>query len=483
MTDKETEFVKEITSKSEDFSQWYVDVIRKTELADYSTIKGCMVIRPYGFALWENIKAGLDKRIKASGHENAYFPLFIPESFLNKEAEHVKGFAPEVAWVTHGGNQKLEERLAIRPTSEAIICSMYAKWIRSWRDLPILINQWSNVVRWEKVTRFFLRTTEFLWQEGHTAHRTYEEAQEETLKMLDIYQDFVENDLAIPVIPGVKTEQEKFAGADKTYSIEALMSDGKALQAATSHNLGQHFAKVFDIKFLDEDQQEKFVWQTSWGLSSRIIGALIMTHGDDSGLIMPPRVAPIQVIIIPILYEKTKAEVLQKTEELSAQLKIHFRVKADTRDEYTPGWKYNEWEMKGVPIRLEIGPRDIKNKQAVLVRRDTREKVIVKEEELPATIENLLVDIQNNLLQRAEEFRENNTYLASDMEEFEKIIGEKRGFIKAYWCGGSECENKIKERTSATIRCIPLSAEEDGKGNCIYCGKEDGTIAYFARAY
>jgi prolyl-tRNA synthetase len=481
--EKDIEFVKEITSKEKDFSQWYVDVVRKTELADYTTIKGCMVIRPYGYGLWENMQAGLDRRIKETGHKNAYFPLFIPESLLKKEAEHVKGFAPELAWVTEGGSQKLEERLAIRPTSEAIICSLYSKWVRSWRDLPILINQWVNIVRWEKVTRLFLRTTEFLWQEGHTAHKNEQEAEGETLKILNqVYRDYIENDLAIPVIVGRKTEKEKFAGALHTYTLEALMTDGKVLQAGTSHNLGQNFAKAFNIKYLDEDQQEKYVWQTSWGTTTRLIGALVMVHGDDRGLNLPPKVAPVQVIIIPIMFDKTKKEVRNKAEDIITILKKDFRVEIDGRDEFTPGWKFNEWEMKGVPLRLEIGPKDLAKGQVMVVRRDTGEKMAVKEEKLIETVEKLLNNIQENLFNKAKSFLQKNIREVSDYNKFKEIIEKKRGLIKTYWCGNKDCEDKIKEETKASIRCIPFEQEE-ASGKCIYCGKESSTLVYFARAY
>jgi len=442
-----------------------------------------MVIRPYGYGLWENMQAGLDKRIKKTGHKNAYFPLFIPESLLKKEAEHVKGFAPEVAWVTYGGSQKLEERMAVRPTSEAIICSLYSKWVRSWRDLPILLNQWVNIVRWEKVTRLFLRTTEFLWQEGHTAHKTEQEAEEETLKILkEVYQDYIEDDLAIPVIVGRKTEKEKFAGALHTYTLEALMSDGKMLQAGTSHNLGQNFAKAFNIKYLDEDQQEKYVWQTSWGTTTRLVGALVMVHGDERGLKLPPKVAPVQVIIVPIMFDKTKKEVLEKAESIRTILKKDFRVEIDTRDGYTPGWKFNEWEMRGVPLRLEIGPKDIAQGQVMLVRRDIGEKMAVKEEKLAETVKELLDSIQENLFTRAKKFLEENIRETSDYIEFKKIIEKQRGLIKTYWCGSEDCEDKIKEETKASIRCIPFE-QEKASGKCIYCGKESSTLVYFARAY
>jgi len=478
---KEAEFVEAIVDKSKDFSRWYTDVVIKAQLADYSPIKGCMVIRPYGYALWEKVQSLLDARIKATGHQNAYFPLFVPESLLAKEAEHVKGFSPEVAWVTEAGKEKLEERLAIRPTSEAIICSMYAKWIDSWRDLPVLINQWANVVRWEKVTRLFLRTTEFLWQEGHTAHRTEEEAEEEALKMLGVYKDFIENDLAIPVLTGEKTEREKFAGALRTYSLEALMTDGKALQVGTSHNLGQRFAKVFNITFQDMDGRRKYVWQTSWGVSTRLIGAIIMTHGDDSGLILPPKIAPIRVIIIPIWgREEEKKIVAPRVEEVERLLKVAYGVEVDWRSEYTPGWKFNEWELKGVSLRLEIGPKDVAKKQVVLVRRDTREKEFVPEEKVAQRVGVLLDEIQADLFKRAKKFRDDNTRSASSIDEMEAILSEHRGFILAPWCDSPDCEEKVKEKTMATIRCIPLGERQAGK--CVACGKR-GWVVYFSRAY
>lgn len=482
---EEKEFVKELTPKSEDFSEWYVDVVRKAELADYTNLKGCMVIKPYGFELWENIREALDKRIKATGHKNAYFPLFVPESLLKKEAEHVEGFAPQVAWVTMGGDEELEERLAIRPTSEAIICSIYAKWIQSYRDLPVLINQWANVVRWEKVTRLFLRTTEFLWQEGHTCHRTEEEAEEETLKMLGVYREFMETELALATITGRKTESEKFAGALRTYCVEALMGDGKALQAGTSHNLGQHFARVFDIKFLDEDQKEKYVWQTSWGVSTRLIGAVVMAHGDDYGLQLPPRIAPIQAVIVPIFFGSGKDVVRQKAEEIAAQLKASgIRVEADLREVYTPGWKFNFWELKGVPLRIEVGPRDIQQQKVVVVRRDTREKINVAETELVDKLQSLLVDYQAALLNRSKAFVKENTHHIDNYEEFKQVIEEKRGFIVSPWCGNSACEEKIKEETKATIRCIPLDDEREPLGKrCIACNTPAQWRVYFARAY
>ncbi len=482
MVDKE-QFVSEITPKSEDFSRWYIDVVRKAELADYSPVKGCMVIRPYGYALWENSRDGLDRRLKETEHQNAYFPLFIPESFLKKEAEHVEGFAPQVAWITQGGEEKLEERLAVRPTSEAIICSMYSKWIRSWRDLPLLINQWANVVRWEKVTRLFLRTTEFLWQEGHTVHATEKEAEEEALKILDIYTNFVEEDLAIPVVKGIKSESEKFAGALRTYCIEALMSDGKALQAGTSHNLGQHFSKAFDIKFEDKDQQIKYAWQTSWGVSTRLIGALIMTHGDDSGLIIPPVVAPIQVVIIPIPAKDWETKVLPKAKKILEDLKhAGIRAKLDDRESYTPGWKFSDWEMRGVPIRIEIGLKDVAKNQVIIVRRDTREKSPLNMDNLSPKIATLLEEMHNSLFKHASDFKEKNTYYIETYKEFKEILKNKGGFLVSYWCGDKQCEAKIKEETKATIRCIPFEQNED-EGKCIFCGKSSKTKAYFAKAY
>jgi prolyl-tRNA synthetase len=478
----EKEFVKEVTPQKVDFSQWYLDLVLKTELMDYAPVKGCMAIRPYGYAIWENMQHLLDKRIKATGHKNAYFPVFIPQSLLEKEAEHVEGFAPEVALVTHGGNEKLAEPLVIRPTSEAIICSMYAKWIQSWRDLPLLINQWCNVVRWEKNTRPFLRTSEFLWQEGHTVHSTAEEAEDEALKMLDVYKDFVENELAVPVISGIKTEREKFAGALRTYTIEALMADGKALQAGTSHNLGQHFAKGFEITFLDKDKQLKYAWQTSWGVSTRLIGAMIMVHGDDRGLKIPPRVAPVQVVVVPIITKKKRDEVLQRCRELLEELPAEVRVELDDREGYSAGWKFNEWEMKGVPLRLELGPRDIEAGGVSAVRRDNGEKSFIKSEDIPGQIMVLLKDIQDNLFRQALEFRENNTRGVNSYEEFQQMLDEKKGLFQAFWCGDQHCEEEIKNDTRATIRCIPFG-KEDEKGPCLFCGREGGKMVYLARSY
>src|SRR5258706_2903605 len=417
--DKADSFVTEITPRSQDFSKWYLDVVRRAELADYSPVKGCMVIRPYGYAIWEVIQKALDTRIKATGHVNAYFPLFIPESLLNKEAEHVEGFAPQVAYVTHGGGEELEEKLVVRPTSEAIIGTMYAKWVQSWRDLPILINQWANVVRWEKVTRPFLRTTEFLWQEGHTAHETEAEAEAETRMILDLYKETVETEMAVPVVEGRKSESEKFAGALRTYSIEALMGDGRALQAGTSHNLGQNFAKAFDITFQARDKSVQHVWGTSWGMTTRLVGAAIMVHGDDSGLVLPPRVAPYQVVIVPIARGNCQETVLPKPREIQQQLIAGgVRVTLDDRDAYTPGWKFAEWELRGVPLRLEIGPKDLEKSQVLVARRDTREKLGVPMDGLVARVKELLDDVQKTLLQKALAFREEHTQRTASYDEF-----------------------------------------------------------------
>lgn len=482
---KDERFVKQITPKSEDFSGWYVEIIQKAELADYAPIKGMMVIRPYGFAIWENIQSLIDKRIKETGHSNAYFPLFIPESFLRKEAEHLEGFAPEVAWVTHGGKEELEERLAVRPTSEAIIGNMYAKWIKSWRDLPLLINQWANIVRWEKVTRPFLRTTEFLWQEGHTAHETLEEAQKETLMILSLYKESMETDLAIPVLSGRKSERERFAGALETYAVEGLMSDGKALQMGTSHNLGQNFSKVFNIRFEDQNQNLQYVWQTSWGVSTRLIGALVMAHGDNSGLRLPPRVAPIQAVIIPISIGKWKENVLPTAKKIEVELKEKgLRIKLDPREEYTPGWKFSEWEMRGVPLRIEIGPKDIEKKQVIAVRRDTGNKESISLPSLSTRLPELLDEVQKNIFEQALKFQQENTHDVRSFADFKAVMEQKRGFIRAFWCGSSDCEEKIKEETMATIRVIPLGQDKkNSKGKCVLCQKAAETIAVFARAY
>ncbi len=477
--------VKNITPKSEDFSKWYIELIRKAELADYAPMKGMMIIRPYGFALWENIQSLLDRRFKETGHVNAYFPLFIPESYLKKEAEHVKGFAPEVAWVTQGGSDELEERLAVRPTSEAIIGPMYSKWIKSYRDLPVLINQWANIVRWEKVTRPFLRTTEFLWQEGHTVHETADEAQEETLKILSLYKEFSETELAIPVLAGRKSEAEKFAGAHMTYAIEGLMSDGKALQMGTTHNLGQHFAKAFNIRYEDRVQNLQYAWQTSWGVSTRLVGAVVMVHGDDSGLVFPPNIAPDQVIIVPIAIGNWKETVLPVSRSIEARLKARgIRVRLDAREEFTPGWKFSEHEMRGVPLRIEIGPRDLKQDQVVFVRRDNAVKENVPLSSLEERVPRDLADIQKSLFAKALKFREDNTRDVEDYGEFKEIVESRRGFLKSVWCGNPDCEDRIKSETMATIRIISMDEIDNLLAKpCIVCGAKGSAVAYFARAY
>jgi len=477
--------LKEITPRSQDFSQWYLDVVLKAELADYGPVKGCMIIRPYGYAVWEAMQADMDRRIKETGHVNAYFPLFIPKSFLEKEKAHVEGFSPECAWVTIGGGEELDEPLAIRPTSEAMICSMYAKWVRSWRDLPVLINQWSNVVRWEKVTRPFLRTTEFLWQEGHTLHATAEEAEEETLRMLQVYRSFCEETLAMPVLWGRKSESEKFAGALRTYAIEALMGDGKALQAGTSHNLGQHFATAYGIEFLDKDQQRALPWSTSWGTSTRNIGGLVMTHGDDSGLILPPRVAPYQVVIVPIPPRKGdwNEAVLPKAREVRAALRgAGVRVHLDDRDQHQPGFKYADWEMRGAPLRLEIGPKDIEKGQAVLVRRDSREKAFLPLGGLAEAVKVRLETFQADLLARARKFVADNTTRVETYDEFKQVMADKRGFLLAGWCEDAACEAAIKQETKATVRVIPIEGDA-AAGGCVRCGKPSPREVYFAQAY
>ena len=475
-------FVTEITARSADFSQWYLDVVRRAELADYSPVRGCMVIRPYGYAIWELIQQALDVRIKATGHVNAYFPLFIPESLLRKEAEHVEGFSPQVAYVTHGGGEELEEKLVVRPTSEAIIGTMYAKWVQGWRDLPILINQWANVVRWEKVTRPFLRTTEFLWQEGHTAHETEEEAEEETLKILDLYEDVCESILAMPIVKGGKSDSEKFAGALRTYSIEGLMGDGRALQAGTSHNLGQNFAKAFDITFQARDKSVQYVWGTSWGVSTRLVGGVIMTHGDDSGLVLPPLVAPYQVVIVPIGRDNWRETVLPPAREIQKELAAAgIRVTLDERDE-RPGWKFSEWELRGVPLRLEIGPKDIEKSQVLLARRDTREKVAAPRLGLPARVRVLLTDVHRNLFERALKFREEHTQRVDSYGAFKESMDGRPGFVIASWCGSAECEAQIKTDTQATIRIMPLKAPAPSNG-CIRCDNPAKAEAWFAKAY
>jgi len=474
----------EVTPQSQDFGRWYIDVVRRAELADYSPVKGCMVIRPYGYAIWELMQQALDRRFKATGHVNAYFPLFIPESLLMKEAQHVKGFAPQVAWVTQGGNEVLEERLVVRPTSETIIGTMYAKWIHSWRDLPVLINQWANVVRWEKVTRLFLRTTEFLWQEGHTAHETAEEAEEETRRMLAVYKDFAEVELAMPVVDGLKTESEKFAGAERTYSIEALMRDGRALQAGTSHNLGQNFAKVFDITFQARDKSVQYVYGTSWGVSTRMIGGVIMTHGDDGGLILPPRIAPYQVVIVPIPRGNWRETVLPRAQAIRQELEGRgVRVMLDDRDTQTPGWKFNEWEMRGVPLRLEIGPKDIEKSQVVLARRDTREKSFTPMEGLATQVASMLESIQRALFDRALAFRSEHTTETDSYDEFKQIMDGRPGFVISPWCGSAACEADVKAETQATIRNIPFTSAPAAGKKCVKCGGDATVHAWFAKAY
>ncbi len=472
--------VKEITSMEQDFAQWYTDVVLKSELIDYTSVKGCMVIRPYGYAIWENIQHILDGMFKETGHENVCMPMFIPESLLQKEKDHVEGFAPEVAWVTYGGSEKLEERLCVRPTSETLFCDHYKNIIQSWRDLPKLYNQWVSVVRWEKTTRPFLRSREFLWQEGHTIHATAEEAKEETVRMLNVYAEFCEKYLAMPVIKGIKTEKERFAGAEETYTIEALMHDGKALQSGTSHYFGDGFAKAFDIQYTDKENKLSFPHQTSWGVTTRLIGAVIMTHGDDNGLVLPPAVAPKQVMIIPIAQHKEG--VLDKADQLYERLRKSVRVGVDKSDN-TPGWKFAEYEMKGVPVRLEIGPKDIENNQCVLVRRDSGEKKFVSLDNLESEISALLSDITANLYKKAVERRENMTYEAKDIDEIKTIADTKPGFIKALWCGDRECEDKLKEVAGISSRCMPFGMQDGVSGKCVCCGKPAYKLVYWGKAY
>ena len=471
--------------KSENFSEWYTQVILKSELADYAPVKGCMIFRELSYAIWEKIQEIFDAKIKATGHKNVYFPLFIPEHFLKKEAEHFEGFVPEVAWVTMGGDTPLEEKLALRPTSETIMYATFAKWIRSWRDLPVKINQWCNIIRWDtKGTKLFLRTREFLWQEGHTVHATKEEADQEVMQILNEYKDLMENYLAIPVLKGKKSEREKFPGALYTTCLEAIMPDGKALQMATSHHLGQNFSKVFKIKFLDKEEKEQYAWQTSWGFSTRLIGALVMVHGDDKGLVLPPKIAPIQVVIVPIPYKDVDTEqILAKAKEIYEKLhKNGIQVVLDDRTEYTPGWKFNDWELKGVPLRIEIGPRDLKQGQVTLARRDTFEKTAVKEENVTDAVTKLLKDIQRNLFEKAKKILEENITTVTAYKDFKKVLKEKGGFIRACWCGSSDCEKNVKEETGATIRIVPLEKEKIF-ANCIYCGEEAKEVVYFARSY
>ncbi len=477
-----------VTPQSEDFSRWYTDVVQKADLADYSPVRGCMIIKPYGYELWEGVKGGLDRRFKETGHQNAYFPLFIPESFLKKEAEHVEGFAPELAVVTIGGGKVLEEPLVVRPTSETIIGWAFQKWIQSHRDLPLLINQWANVVRWELRTRLFLRTMEFLWQEGHTAHATHDESRAETMQMLDVYTDFAVNDAAIPVIPGRKSNQEHFAGALYSYSIEAMMRDGKALQAGTSHDLGQNFAKAFDIQFTDENNELQYCWTTSWGVSTRMVGAIVMTHGDDQGLRLPPKMAPIQVVVVPIFRkEEEQGPVMEAVTRLAADLRAAgVRVHVDTRDTLSPGFKFNDWEMRGVPLRMEVGPKDVANNTVALARRDVPGKAgksFVAQDGLAATVRALLDDIQVSLLQQATEFRDAHLHEVSSYDELVSVVrGDE--WALAWFCGGADCEAKVKEDTSANSRNFPMHQPHPGEtGHCAICGGDAAEMAYFAKAY
>jgi prolyl-tRNA synthetase len=476
-----------LPARSENFAEWYNQLVVKAELADYAPVRGCMVVRPYGWSLWENIQSALDRRFKATGHVNAAFPLFIPMSFLEKEKDHVEGFSPELAVVTIGGGEKLEEPLIVRPTSETIIGYMYSKWIKSYRDLPVLINQWGNVVRWEMRTKLFLRTLEFYWQEGHTAHATSQEAEEETIRMLHVYEDFAINDAAVPVIPGVKTESEKFAGAVRSTTIEAMMGDKRALQSGTSHFLGQNFARAFEIRYLDSNNELQHVWTTSWGLSTRFIGAIIMTHGDDKGLVLPPKLAPIQIVIVPIYKnDSEKIGVMSVAEQVREQLahsRYGLRVHLDAREELTPGFKFNDWELRGVPLRIEIGPRDIEAGVVSFSRRDKpgkQGKTTVPRQRLPDTVVDMLTAIQDALLERALSFREENTHEPENFDDLVEIV--QNGWAFAWWCGKTECEMKIKEETKATARCIPLEREE-GEGNCVVCGDKSNTRVYYARAY
>ena len=475
----EKKLVEAITSMDEDFAQWYTDVVKKAELTDYSSVRGCMILRPAGYAIWENIQKELDRRFKEIGVENVYMPLFIPESLLQKEKDHVEGFAPEVAWVTQGGLDPLPERLCVRPTSETLFCDLYSNIIHSYRDLPKVYNQWCSVVRWEKTTRPFLRSMEFLWQEGHTAHATAEEAEERTIQMLNVYADFCEQVLAIPMSKGRKTDKEKFAGAEATYTIEALMHDGKALQSGTSHNFGDGFAKAFGVQYTDANNKLQYVHQTSWGMSTRIIGAIIMVHGDDSGLVLPPRIAPTQVMIIPI--NQKKEGVLEKAQEIKAALSEKFTVKLDDSNK-NPGWKFSEQEMRGIPVRIEIGPKDIEAGQAVIVRRDNREKTVVSLDNITEAVGEILEKMQADMLAKATAHRDANTHEAHNWEEFTDILTRKQGFIKAMWCGDRACEEAIKDETGATTRCMPFE-QEHLSDVCVHCGKPAKTMVYFGKAY
>jgi len=477
---KEKDFVKEIANIDEDFAKWYTDIVLKSELADYTDTKGCIAIRPYGYAIWENIQNYADRKFKETGVKNTSFPVLIPESLLQKEKDHVEGFAPEVAWVTEAGGEKLEERLCVRPTSETIITTMYAKWLNSWRDLPFVYNQWCSVLRWEKETRPFLRSREFLWQEGHTIHETAEEAKARTLQMLNIYVDIAENLLAIPVIRGLKTEKEKFAGADETYTIEAMTYDGKALQSGTSHYFGQNFTKPFEVKFQNREGKEEFAYQTSWGISTRLIGAIIMAHGDNRGLKLPPRVAPIQTVIVPIAMHKEGVK--EKAEEIYQKLNKKYRMEVDLRDQYSPGYKFNDWEMRGVPVRIEMGPRDIENGTCIVVRRDTLEKITVSIDGLEEELNNILEAVQSNMFEQCKKRMEEKTKIAYTLDEFTKIMNEEQGFIKAMWCGDINCEEKIKDLTTAKSRCIPFE-EEHISDTCVCCGKKADKLVIWGKQY
>ncbi len=476
---------QKLPSRQDNFAEWYNQLVLKAELADYAPVRGCMVVRPYGWALWENIQQALDRRFKATGHVNAAFPLFIPMSFMEKEKQHVEGFSPELAVVTHGGGQKLEEPLVVRPTSETVIGHMYSKWIKSYRDLPVLINQWGSVVRWEMRTKLFLRTSEFYWQEGHTAHATYEEAEAETLQMLDVYADYAITDAAVPVIKGLKSESEKFAGALRSYTIEAMMGDRRALQSGTSHNLGQNFAQAFDIQFLDQNNELQYCWTTSWGLSTRFVGAIIMTHGDDQGLVLPPRLAPFQVVIVPIYRnDQEKSQVMPVVTHLEAELQAAgVRLKTDSREEMTPGYKFNDWEMRGVPLRIEVGPRDVAQGTVAFARRDIpgkAGKTFVPQAALGAQVTDMLETIQQALLDKATTFRDSHIHPANSYDQLQEIVQD--GWAKAWWCGNLECENQIKTDTRATNRCMPIN-EQNGEGDCIVCGKPADSMVIFARAY
>ena len=477
---KNNDFVKEITNIDEDFARWYTDIVIKAELADYTASKGFIAIRPYGYAIWENIQKYADSEFKKHGIKNISMPVLIPESLLQKEKDHVQGFAPEVAWVTVGGEEKLEERLCVRPTSETMFSTMYAKWLNSWRDLPYLYNQWCNVLRWEKETRPFLRSREFLWQEGHTIHETKEEAEKFTLDMLNVYADIIENLLAIPVLKGKKTEKEQFAGANSTYTVETLMHDGRALQAGTSHYFGQNFSKPFNIKFQNREGKEEFAYQTSWGISTRLIGAVIMAHGDNRGLKLPPKVAPIQIVIVPVAMHKNGVK--EKATEIYKILSEKYRVELDQREQYSPGYKFNDWEMRGVPVRIEIGPRDIESNKCVLVRRDTSEKIEINLNKLMEELENILEDIQETMFKECQKNIKNKTSIAINMDEFIKNINEHQGYIKAMWCGDPKCEEKIHEETGAKSRCIPFE-QEILSDKCVCCGKKADKLVVWARQY